>query len=91
MNYPYKLPQLHYAYDELAPHIDAQTMEIHHDKHHAAYIKKLNAALEGTDFADNPIHDILKNIEQIPEDIRKLTMDELRELDDFFYKEDPAK
>jgi Fe-Mn family superoxide dismutase len=67
----FTLPDLKFAFDALEPHIDKETMTIHHDKHHAGYVKKLNAALENTDFADNPINDILKNIEQIPEDIRK--------------------
>ena len=67
----FTLPNLPYEFDALEPHIDKETMEIHHDKHHAAYVKKLNEALEGTEFSDNPIHAILKNIEQIPEEKRK--------------------
>ncbi|MCL7991632.1 MAG: superoxide dismutase, partial [marine benthic group bacterium] len=47
MGYPFELPELGYDYDALEPYIDAQTMEIHHSKHHAGYTKKLNAALEG--------------------------------------------
>lgn len=55
----FELPQLPYAYDALEPHFDAQTMEIHHSKHHAGYTSKLNAAIEGTDLADASIEDIL--------------------------------
>ena len=54
----FELPQLTYAYDALEPHIDARTMEIHHSKHHNGYTSKLNAALEGTDFADKSIEEI---------------------------------
>tara|TARA_Y100000310_G_scaffold227947_1_gene230215 strand:+ start:533 stop:1141 length:609 start_codon:yes stop_codon:yes gene_type:complete len=68
---PFQLPDLKFPTNALEPHIDKETMTIHHDKHHAGYVKKLNTALENTDFADNPIDDILKNIEQIPEDLRK--------------------
>ena len=58
----FKLPDLPYAFDALEPHIDARTMEIHHDKHHAGYTSKLNAALEGSDMADKSIEDILANV-----------------------------
>ena len=54
----FELPQLPYAYDALEPHIDARTMEIHHSKHHNGYTSKLNAAIEGTDFADKSIEEI---------------------------------
>ena len=54
----YKLPELPYAYDALAPHIDAQTMEIHHSKHHNGYVTKVNAALEGTD-VNKSIEDLI--------------------------------
>jgi len=63
----FKLPQLPYAYDALEPHIDARTMEIHHTKHHAGYTNKLNAALEGTEFASKPIEEILSNLNAVPE------------------------
>lgn len=66
----YTLPELKYAYDALEPHIDAKTMEIHHTKHHNAYITKVNAALEGTEFSDRPIEWIVQNLDQMPEDIR---------------------
>jgi len=59
----FELPKLPYAYDALAPHIDARTMEIHHGKHHAGYTNNLNAAIEGTDLAGKSIEDILKNLD----------------------------
>ena len=64
----YKLPNLPYAYDALEPHIDAKTMEIHHSKHHAGYVTKANAALEGHSFANKPVEDVLKNINDVPAD-----------------------
>jgi Fe-Mn family superoxide dismutase len=67
---PYELPPLPYAYDALEPTIDQQTMEIHHDKHHQAYVTNLNAALEGTPFADRPIEQVLANLDAIPDDKR---------------------
>ena len=66
----YSVPDLAYAFDALEPHIDARTMEIHHDKHHAAYVTNLNAALEGTEWMDRPIDAVLSNREIIPEDKR---------------------
>jgi superoxide dismutase, Fe-Mn family len=65
---PYELPPLPYAYDALAPTIDEQTMQIHHDKHHAAYVTNLNAALEGSEWADRPIEQVLDNLDLLPED-----------------------
>jgi len=67
---PYELPPLPYDFDALEPTIDAKTMEIHHDKHHQAYVTNLNAALEGTEWADRPIEQVLANLELIPEDKR---------------------
>lgn len=58
----FKLPDLPYAFDALEPHIDARTMEIHHDKHHAGYTNNLNAAIEGTELENKSIVDILSNI-----------------------------
>jgi Fe-Mn family superoxide dismutase len=66
----YAVPPLPYDYDALEPHIDEQTMQIHHDKHHQAYVDKVNAALEGTDWADRAIEDVLANLSQVPEDKR---------------------
>ncbi len=65
------VPDLPYAFDALEPHIDAQTMEIHHDKHHAAYVNKLNAALEGhPDLQSKSVEELLANIAGVPESIR---------------------
>ena len=66
----YTVPDLAYPFDALEPHIDARTMEIHHDKHHAAYVTNLNAALEGTEWMDRPIDAVLANLEIIPEEKR---------------------
>ena len=66
----YEVPPLPYDYDALEPHIDKATMEFHHDKHHQAYVDKVNAALEGTDWADKPIEDVVANLSQIPDDKR---------------------
>ncbi|MDN6279970.1 MAG: superoxide dismutase [Psychroflexus sp.] len=59
----FELPKLDYAFDALEPHIDAKTMEIHHDKHHNGYTNKLNAAIEGTDLENKSIEEILKNLD----------------------------
>ncbi len=67
---PYTLPELPYATDALEPHIDAKTMEIHHGKHHNAYVTKVNAALEGAGVAEQSIEDLCRNIESVPENIR---------------------
>jgi superoxide dismutase, Fe-Mn family len=64
----YAVPDLAYAFDALEPHIDARTMEIHHDKHHAAYVANLNAALDGTEWMDRPIDAVLSNLEILPDD-----------------------
>ena len=66
----YELPKLDYSYDALEPHIDARTMEIHHSKHHSAYISKANAALEGTDLAGKDIYELISNLSAVPENIR---------------------
>jgi superoxide dismutase, Fe-Mn family len=67
----YSVPPLPYAYDALEPHIDKQTMEIHHDKHHQAYVDKVNAALAGTPLENAAIEDVLKDLGAVPEDKRK--------------------
>src|SRR2546422_6539062 len=64
----YSVPPLPYAYDALEPHIDKATMEFHHDKHHQAYVDKANAALEGTEWADRDVEDVLKNLDTLPAD-----------------------
>ncbi len=64
----YELPALPYAYDALEPHFDAQTMEIHHTKHHQAYITKVNAAIEGTDHASKSIEDLISDLGSVPAD-----------------------
>ncbi len=64
----FELPALQYDFNALEPHIDARTMEIHHDKHHAGYTNKLNAALEGTEWADKPIEAILASLNSLPAD-----------------------
>lgn len=67
----HQLPELGYAHDSLAPHIDAKTMEIHHGKHHQGYVNKLNAALEGhQDLASKSLEQLLIDIETVPEGIR---------------------
>ncbi|HET7745544.1 MAG TPA: superoxide dismutase [Gaiellaceae bacterium] len=66
----YSVPDLPYGFDALEPTIDAQTMEIHHDKHHAAYVANLNAALEGTEWMDRPIDAVLADLDILPEDKR---------------------
>ena len=67
---PYEVPPLPYAFEALEPTIDAKTMEIHHDKHHQAYVTNLNAALEGTEWADRPVEQVIENLEAIPDDKR---------------------
>ena len=65
---PYSVPPLPYPYDALEPHIDKATMEFHHDKHHQAYVDKANAALEGTEWSDRDVEDVLKNLDSLPAD-----------------------
>jgi len=64
----FELPDLPYAYDALEPHIDAETMRIHHDLHHGAYVTNANAALEGTQLADASVESVLTNLDSLPED-----------------------
>jgi superoxide dismutase, Fe-Mn family len=69
---PYEVPPLPYPFDALEPNIDARTMEIHHDKHHATYVTNLNKALEGhPDLANQSVEDLIRNIDKVPEDIQK--------------------
>jgi len=67
---PYELPPLPYDYDALEPTIDEQTMRIHHDKHHQAYVDNVNKALEGTEWDGRPIEQVLDNLDLLPEDRR---------------------
>ena len=64
----YEVPALPYAYDALEPHIDEATMRVHHDKHHQAYVDKANGALEGTEWADREVEDVLQNLDSLPAD-----------------------
>src|SRR4051795_10574657 len=64
----FSVPDLPYPYDALEPHIDEETMRIHHDKHHQAYVDKANAALEGTEWADRDVEDVLRNLSSLPGD-----------------------
>jgi superoxide dismutase, Fe-Mn family len=67
---PYEVPPLPYPYDALAPTIDEETMRLHHDKHHQAYVDNANKALEGTEWADKPVEEVLQNLGALPESIR---------------------
>lgn len=69
---PYELPKLPYAYNALEPHIDAQTMEIHHTKHHQAYITKVNEAIAGTPFDNKPVEQLIADLAAVPEDKRTI-------------------
>jgi len=68
----YTLPALPYAYDALEPHIDAATMEIHHSKHHQTYVNNTNAAVEGTQYADLPINELVKQVKTLPENLQNV-------------------
>src|SRR5262245_26075067 len=61
----FEVPPLPYDYNALEPHIDEQTMRLHHDKHHQAYVDKANAALEGTDWADKDVNEVLQNLDKL--------------------------
>jgi Fe-Mn family superoxide dismutase len=67
----FEVPDLPYDYDALEPHIDEATMKVHHDKHHQAYVDKANAALEGTDWADKDVEEVLKSLSDLPDDKQK--------------------
>jgi Fe-Mn family superoxide dismutase len=66
----YEVPDLPYDYSALEPHIDEQTMRLHHDKHHQAYVDKANGALEGTDWDGKPVEEVLQDLSSLPDDIR---------------------
>ncbi|MGZ8691742.1 MAG: superoxide dismutase [Gaiellaceae bacterium] len=66
---PYEVPPLPYDYSALEPHIDEQTMRLHHDKHHQAYVDNANKALAGTEWEDRPVEAVLANLEILPEEI----------------------
>jgi Fe-Mn family superoxide dismutase len=66
----FEVPQLPYSFDALEPHIDARTMEIHHDKHHGGYVNNLNAAVEGTEMEGKSLEELMKNISQYPVAVR---------------------
>ena len=68
----FEVPPLPYDYGALEPHIDEQTMRLHHDKHHQAYVDNANKALEGTELADKPVEHVLTNLEILPEDKQTL-------------------
>ena len=67
---PYQLPPLPYAFDALEPHIDAQTMEIHYTKHHQAYVNNLNAALEGSPYAEQSLEALIADVNALPDALR---------------------
>jgi superoxide dismutase, Fe-Mn family len=67
---PFEVPPLPYDYAALEPHVDEQTMRVHHDKHHQAYVDNANKALEGTDWADRPVEEVLRSLDSLPDDIR---------------------
>src|SRR5918911_2761872 len=64
----YEVPPLPYDYNALEPHIDEATMRLHHDKHHQAYVDKANAALQGTEWEDRPIEEVLRSLDSLPPD-----------------------
>ena len=66
----FELPPLPYDYAALEPHIDAQTMQLHHDKHHQTYVTNLNNALQGHEFANLPVEEVLKRLNEVPENVR---------------------
>ena len=66
----YSVPPLPYDYNALEPYIDEETMHLHHDKHHQAYVTAANKALEGTEWAETPVEEVLQSLESIPDDKR---------------------
>jgi Fe-Mn family superoxide dismutase len=75
----YEVPDLPYDYNALEPHIDEETMRIHHDKHHQAYVDKANAALEGTEWADKDVDEVLKNLDSLPANEKFGSLDSFKE------------
>jgi Fe-Mn family superoxide dismutase len=67
---PFEVSPLPYDYAALEPHIDEQTMRVHHDKHHQAYVDNANKALDGTEWGDNPVESVLSSLDAMPEEIR---------------------
>jgi superoxide dismutase, Fe-Mn family len=67
---PYTLPALPYSFDALEPHIDARTMEVHHTKHHQAYVNNLNAAVKDTEYQDLPVESLVAQIDSLPEALK---------------------
>ena len=67
---PFEVPPLPYDYSALEPHIDEQTMRLHHDKHHQAYVDNANKALDGSEWAENPVESVLSSLDAMPEEIR---------------------
>ncbi len=70
LNYPYELPKLNYGYEALEPYIDAQTMDIHYNKHHGAYVNNLNAAIKGTEMEKKSLMQLFQNMSQYPAAVR---------------------
>jgi Fe-Mn family superoxide dismutase len=70
LNYPYELPKLNYGYEALEPYIDAQTMDIHYNKHHGAYVNNLNAAIKGTEMEKKSLMQLFQNMSQYPSAVR---------------------
>jgi len=66
----YEKPELGFELDALEPHMDKENLDIHYNKHHSAYVKKFNAAVEGTEYVDKPLEDLIKDIENVAEDSR---------------------
>src|SRR3712207_1834882 len=64
----FEVPSLPYDYAALEPHVDEETMRLHHDKHHQAYVDKANAALAGTEWEDRPVEEVLRNLGSLPSD-----------------------
>jgi superoxide dismutase, Fe-Mn family len=66
----FEVPPLPYAYDALEPHVDEQTMRLHHDKHHQAYVDNANKALAGSEWDGRPVESVLASVDALPDDIR---------------------